>query len=87
MQNQARVLYKYVFGECRKPSSETNGWRSSDNKVFQAAGPDAENAQNVNARPSIAILNAPPHTVHNFQGQRLVHNAKTKLTTTFTIQN
>ena len=43
----------YVFSECLKQSSEINGSRSLDDKVFQAAGPDVENARGPNVDVSV----------------------------------
>ena len=53
-QNQAKRLYKYVFSECLKQSSEMDGSRSSDDKAFQAAGPDVENARGPNVDVSVS---------------------------------
>jgi len=52
-QNQAYLLYAYVFRECLKVSSEMNRWRSSDNKVFPAAGPHTEKARGQNVDVSV----------------------------------
>ena len=39
-----------------KQSSEMDGSRSSDDKAFQAAGPDVENARGPNVRVDVRVL-------------------------------
>jgi len=47
------LIQVYVFSEWLKQSSEMDGSRSSDDKAFQAAGPDVENARGPNVDVSV----------------------------------
>jgi len=49
------TLIQVRFQWMPKQSSEMDGSRSSDDKVFQAAGPDVENARGPNVDVSVLV--------------------------------